>query len=55
MQILYLIKTKPDETLEKLIAAQRITHEVEVIDLRETSDYKAILDQVGTADRIISW
>ena len=29
MQILYLIKTKPDETLEKLIAAQRITHEVE--------------------------
>lgn len=55
MQLLYLIKTNPDETLEKLIAEQRKSHEVEIIPLDESPDYSALLDKMAAADQVISW
>jgi hypothetical protein len=55
MQILYLIKKKPDETLEKLIAEQRKSHEVEIIPLGESPDYGALLEKMAAADQVISW
>ena len=55
MQILYLIKKKPDETLEKLIAEQRKSHEVEIIPLGESPDYGALLEKMAAAAQVISW
>ena len=55
MQILYLIKKEPGKTLRQLIEAQQKTHEVEIIELKDSPDYDAIMDRIIAADRVISW
>ena len=55
MQILYLIKKEPGETLRKLIEEQQKSHDVEIIELKDSLDYDAILNRMAAADRVISW
>lgn len=55
MKILHLVKRDLTPTEKAILEAHRGGHEVEVIDLRTNSDYGRIVDQIATANKIISW
>jgi hypothetical protein len=55
MTILHLVTKKPDRLAEKIIAEQKKTFEVTVIDLQENKEYDKIVDSIVAADKVISW
>lgn len=55
MKILYLIKQTPDETLRKFIEEHERANDVAIVNINEDKDYDRIVDDINSADRIISW
>jgi len=55
VKILHLVKRDLAPTEKAILEAHRGGHDVEVIDLRTSTDYGRIVDQIAAADKIISW
>jgi hypothetical protein len=55
MKILYLLTRDLDATGEVLRREHAKEHTVTVIDLLSDSDYDRIVDEIASADRVISW
>lgn len=55
MKILYIFTQNKDATAVALAAAQAEEHSVSQLDLREETDFEAIVRKIEEADRIISW
>jgi len=54
MKILYLLKEQPNETIKKIMQLQREKNEIVTIDLRKEKDYDRIVEEIVTADKVIS-
>jgi galactitol-specific phosphotransferase system IIB component len=55
MNILYLLKHAPDQTIRNILDNQKSEHAVTVVDLGEDKDYDRIVDLIVSSDRIMSW
>ena len=60
MKILHILNDGPDRLSSEIIGLQSKDHEVSVIDLskRELSRelfYESIVDEIFSADRVVSW
>lgn len=55
MKILYLLRSKPDATCQKLMDEHRKSHEVTVIELAAEKDYGKIVDAIEAHGKVISW
>jgi hypothetical protein len=56
MRILEILKSEPDEVLEKIIDIHRGENEVKVVRLYEGEpDYEALLDDILKYDKVICW
>ncbi len=55
MKILYILRQEPDKTLTEIMEIHRITHEVNVIDIRENKNYAQIIELIENNDKVISW
>lgn len=55
MKILHLVKKDLAPTEKAILEAHRSGHDVEVIDLRTSTDYGRIVDQIFASDKIVSW
>ena len=55
MKILHLVKKDLTPTEKAILEAHRSGHGVEVVDLRTSTDYGRIVDQIVAADKIVSW
>jgi hypothetical protein len=56
MKILHILNDGPDELSGKVIAVQSKEHEVKVIDLsKKQATYEAIVDDIVSSDKVISW
>jgi hypothetical protein len=56
MKITHIVNQKPAKSVLDLIEEQRKSHDVAVINIDVGQpDYDAIIDQVISSDRVISW
>jgi len=55
MNILYLLRNAPDDTVKKLIEEQKKSNEVSVINMNDIKNYDEIVDAIFSNDKIISW
>lgn len=56
MKIIHIINKATSQSVLDLINEQRKVHDIEVIKIDvEQPDYDAIIDQVISCDRVISW
>ena len=56
MKILHILKSEPDETVEKLTASLSIENTASVAVLYEESvDWSALVDQIFENDKVICW
>ncbi len=55
MKILYLLKQDPDDTLKRIVEAQKANHEVVEIDLRTDVAYSELVSLIAESDKVISW
>ena len=55
MKILYLLTRDLDATGAALRHEHAREYTVEVIDLLNESDYDRVVDEIASADRVISW
>ncbi len=56
MKILHILKDGPTELSGKIIGVQSKENEVKVVDLsKKEMSYEALIDQIFSSDRVISW
>ncbi len=55
MKILYIIKSETTETLEKFIEVHKGNNEVKVINVDDSTSPDELLNEIESADKIISW
>jgi hypothetical protein len=56
MRILHIIKSKPSEMVKKIIETQSGGNEVKVVDLsKKELSYDAIIDEIDSSDKVMSW
>jgi len=55
MNILYLLRNAPDNTVNNLIEEQKKSNEVSVININDNPSYDEIVDAIFSNDKIISW
>ena len=55
MKILFILKKKPDETIQKIMAESENESEIIIVDLLENQDYDEIVERIETCDRVITW
>ena len=55
MKILYLVTDEPDLALQTILAENKKEHTVEVINLKNNTDYNKIIEAIEQFDRVISW
>ena len=55
MNILYLMKSAPDETIRNILEVQKSEHTITTVDLGEDRGYDRTVDLIFSSDRIISW
>lgn len=56
MKILHILNDGPTELSSKIIGAQSKDNEVKVIDLsKRGASYEAIIDEIFSNDRVVSW
>lgn len=55
MNILYLLRNAPDDTVTMLIDEQKTSHSVSVININDNKNYDEIVDAIFSSDKIISW
>jgi uncharacterized protein YerC len=56
MKILHILNDGPTELATKIIEVQSAENEVKVVDLaKKEMTYEAIVDEIFSSDRVISW
>ena len=56
MKILHILRSEPDETVEKLTAALSMDETAAVVMLYEAPvDWEALVDKIFENDRVICW
>jgi hypothetical protein len=55
MKILYILKTEPEDSINKIIEEHKKDNHVEVINMSDDKDYNYIIELIEKADRVISW
>ncbi|NOZ77512.1 MAG: hypothetical protein GXO65_07665 [Euryarchaeota archaeon] len=55
MKILEILKSEPDETVQKMIEVHKAEHDVKVVKLYEGADYDSLVDDIFEADKVVSW
>ncbi len=55
MKILFILKQEPDANIKAIITESRKDAETIVIDLREEHDYDALVENIETYDKVITW
>jgi hypothetical protein len=55
MKLLYLLKREPDKSLYDIIKFHKRAHEVSIVDIRDDKDYEKIIEQIVSADKVITW
>lgn len=55
MKILHILNNGPTKLSTKIIEVQTKEHEVKVIELSKKKSYEALIDEIFSHDRVISW
>lgn len=56
MKVLHILRSEPDETVERLIRPISNTNESSVVSLYdEKIDWKSLVDYIFTYDKVICW
>ncbi|GAB4389602.1 MAG: hypothetical protein Kow0025_15970 [Thermodesulfovibrionales bacterium] len=56
MKILHILVDGPTDLSSRIIEAQAKEHQTKVIDLsKKQASYEAIIDEIASSDRVISW
>jgi hypothetical protein len=55
MKVLYLLRSEPDDTGNKIMEEHKKSNEVTVIDLTKNKNYDEIVDAIASNDKVISW
>jgi len=55
MNILYLLRSNPDDTGSKIIDEHKKSHTVTIINLNENKNYDEIVDAIASNDKVIAW
>ena len=55
MNILYLLRKTPDDTVNQLIEEQKKSNNVSVISIIDNKNYDEIVEAIFSNDKIISW
>jgi hypothetical protein len=55
MKILEILKSEPDATVQKIIDIHKEGNDVKVVELYEGTDYDALVDDIFSHDKVISW
>ena len=55
MKILYLLRSEPDDTGNKIMEEHKKSNEVTVIDMNQSKNYDEIVDAIVSNDKVISW
>ena len=55
MKILYILRSKPDDTVNKIIDVHKKSNEVTVININDNKNYDEIVDLISSNDKVISW
>ena len=56
LKILYVLKSQPDPTVQVIMEIQKKGNDLKVIQLEEQLlTYEALIDDIFTCDRVISW
>jgi hypothetical protein len=55
MKILHILNDGPSEMSGKTIEVQSKDHEVKVLELAKKESYDALVDDIFSHDRVVSW
>ena len=56
MKILYLLKSKPDRTLQMIMEIQKKGNDLKIVELTKGPiAYEDLIDDIFAYDRVISW
>lgn len=55
MKILHIVENDTEIGLKQLIGALEGKHKIDVVKLDENVDYDALLEQVASHDKVVSW
>jgi hypothetical protein len=55
MKVLEILKSEPSETVSKMIAIHEADNEVKTVKLYENADYDALVDDIFSSDKVVSW
>lgn len=55
MKILHILNDGPTDLSTKIIEEQKKEHEVKVVELSKKESYEALIDDIFSHDRVISW
>lgn len=55
MRVLYILKGEPDDTITRLIEAQKKDNDVKVLRLEKGISYDELVDDIFNYDKVISW
>jgi hypothetical protein len=55
MKILHILNDGPTDVSGKMIETQKQDHDVKVIDLSKKESYDALVDEIFSHDRVVSW
>ncbi len=55
MKILYLMRSTPDDTVNKMIEVQKQSNDVSIIDINANKNYDEIVDAIAGNDKVITW
>jgi hypothetical protein len=55
MNILYLLRSNPDDTGSRIIDEHKKSHQVTIIKVDENKNYDEIVDAIASNDKVISW
>ena len=55
MKILFILKEKPDETLQTIMAENEKESEVAMVNLQENQNYGSLVELIESYDKVITW
>lgn len=55
MKILHILNDGPTDFSSSIIETQKKDHDVKVIELSKKESYEALVDEIFSHDRVVSW
>ncbi len=55
MQVVFLLKDEPDQTIRTVMEQADRQAEIIVVDLREEQDYDALVETIAACDLVLTW